>query len=149
MSPVQLRLTDEWERVLRLWKVINNDTGEGARLPGLFVLIAFSSVGVPNLPRDNGRPCLVLTSAPVSSGGAALCLSGRWTAFASGNLNHSLSNQTPSSRKTAARKRTKHPTKWSHYKTNWWNKNELLTFCLLIYLENRVLNSMFKTQVML
>ena len=56
--------------------MINNDTGEGPRSAGLFVLIAFSSVGVPNLPGDNGRPCLVLTSGPVSSGGAALCLSG-------------------------------------------------------------------------
>lgn len=56
--------------------MINNDTGEGPRSAGLFVLIAFSSVGVHNLPRDNSHPCLVLTSAPVSSGGAALCLSG-------------------------------------------------------------------------
>ncbi|KAK5907724.1 hypothetical protein CesoFtcFv8_005541 [Champsocephalus esox] len=36
-------------------QVINKDTGEGPRSAGLFVLIAFSSVAVPNLPRDNGR----------------------------------------------------------------------------------------------
>lgn len=63
-------------------QVINKDTGEESRSAGLFVLIAFSSVGVPELPGDNGRPCLVLTSGPSSSGGAALSLSGCWTAFA-------------------------------------------------------------------
>lgn len=57
-------------------QVINKDIGEGPRSAGLFVLIAFSSTGVPNLPKDNGHPGLGLTSAPVSSGGAMLSLSG-------------------------------------------------------------------------
>lgn len=57
-------------------QVINKDTGEESRSAGLFVLIAFSSAAVPDLPGDNGRPCLVLTSGPASSGGAARSLSG-------------------------------------------------------------------------
>lgn len=54
--------------------MINNDTGEGPRLAGLFVLIAFSSVGVHNLPRDNSHPCLVLTSLPQSRLEALHCV---------------------------------------------------------------------------
>lgn len=57
-------------------QVINKDTGEASCSAGLFVLIAFSSAGVPKLPGDNGHPCLVLTSGPASSGGAAPSLSG-------------------------------------------------------------------------
>ncbi|KAI9520449.1 hypothetical protein NQZ68_017150 [Dissostichus eleginoides] len=52
----QPRLTDEgWGGSQAFEQVINKDTGEGPRSAGLFVLIAFSSVAVPNLPRDNGR----------------------------------------------------------------------------------------------
>ncbi|KAI4794678.1 hypothetical protein KUCAC02_031915 [Chaenocephalus aceratus] len=56
MSLLQPRLTDEgWGGAQAFEQVINKDTGEGPRSAGLFVLIAFSSVAVPNLPRDNGR----------------------------------------------------------------------------------------------
>lgn len=81
-------------------QVINKDTGEESRSAGLFVLIAFSSVGVPELPGDNGHPCLVLTSGPSSSGGATLSLSGCRTAFASGQVREKKRNfEKPESRK--------------------------------------------------